>query len=202
MASGRLGLLALVCASGVVVACAQGRTRECPRRAGHPWPDARIQVSGLAWFSEDRLVLRRLPARLGTRFPKSGDWPRIPPEGAFGFAPIPPDCISGRKSEYIADASHDDRGAEWIGPVCGWRYRGSTWPDDRGRIECEGFAVQRFCARSPCTFRCTMGCTSIPFGWIQDPAASFSRPRPSQAGGLYGSSITQEGTENTGPLSW
>lgn len=168
-----------------------------------PWPDARLHVSGLAWFSEDRPVLRRLPARLKDTFP---------PE-VWGLA----QNTSGGRIRFRTDSTRlyfrggnpstsrmhhmTTVGQSGLDLYVNGEYRGSTWPNDRGRIECEGvLGVQRALREITLylplynglvleSFRLDPGSTLL-------PPASFALPKPVV---FYGSSITQGGcAENTG----
>jgi hypothetical protein len=201
MAHGRMGLFALIFM--LTRAFAEGDLADSPDALLIPWPDARLQVSGLAWFSEDRPELRRLPARLKDTFP---------PE-VWGLA----QNTSGGRIRFRTDSTRlyfkggnpgtsrmhhmTTVGQSGLDLYVDGEYRGSTWPNDRGRIECEAVvgtqrAVREVTLYLPLynglnleSFRLDPGATLL-------PPAPFAIPKPVV---YYGSSITQGGcAENTG----
>lgn len=168
-----------------------------------PWPDARLQVSGLAWFSEDRPVLRRLPARLKDTFP---------PE-VWGLA----QNTSGGRIRFRTDSTRlyfkggnsgtsrmhhmTTVGQSGLDLYVDGEYRGSTWPNDRGRIECEAMlgtqrAVRDITLYLPLYDGLSLEVFRLDPGSVLLPPAPFAIPKPVV---FYGSSITQGGcAENTG----
>jgi len=100
------------------------------------FPDARLTVHGLPWFSEDKPVLRRLPLRLKDSFrPPVWDLAQQPSGGRIRFrtdsSTVGLIAENPRFSNMHHMASVGENGFDLY---IGQDYLGSAWPDGAGKI--------------------------------------------------------------------
>jgi hypothetical protein len=100
------------------------------------FPDARLQVHGLPWFSEDQPVLRRLPLRLKDRF-RAPVWElaQDPSGGRIRFRTDSTTIGLVAENPHFSNMHHmASVGENGFDIYVDRRYRGSTWPDATGKI--------------------------------------------------------------------
>ncbi len=168
-----------------------------------PWTEAPVQVNGLAWFADDRPVLRRLPMRLKDTFPAD----------VWGLAQQP----SGGRLRFRTDSTRLHLRAENPGVsrmhhmttvgqsgldlYVDGEYRGSAWPDDKAQIERQWTLGNSQTPRDitvylPLYNGITLHSLRLDPGATLEAPAPYSIPKPVV---YYGSSITQGGcAENAG----
>jgi hypothetical protein len=100
------------------------------------FPDARLTVFGLPWFSEDSPVLRRLPMRLKDRFsPPVWELAQQPSGGRIRFRTDSTKIGLIARNPGFSNMHHmASVGENGFDLYVGREYRGSAWPDNRGKI--------------------------------------------------------------------
>ncbi len=116
--------------------CWAANAQPLPARQHLPFPDARLEVFGLPGFTEDKPVLRRLPARLKDKLrPPVWDLAQDPSGGRIRFrtdsTTIGLVAANPRFSNMHHMASVGENGFDLY--VDG-AYVGSAWPDASGKI--------------------------------------------------------------------
>ena len=164
--------------------------------------DSRMVVSGLAWFSEEKPVLRRLPSRMKDVLP-----PKV-----WGLAQSP----SGARIRFVTDTATIAVVAQVQAPVMGWAantansgldlyvdggYYGSAPADAEGVIRKE-WSIGKERKLREITLYLPMAKSIEVRDILLDHAAVVEAPRPfalAKPVVYYGSSITQgAGTSNPG----
>jgi hypothetical protein len=100
------------------------------------FPDARLEVSGLPWFNEDKPALRRLPSRLKDRFrPPVWDLAQDPSGGRIRFRTDSTRIGLVAENPYFSNMHHmASVGENGFDLYVGHDYQGSAWPDAAGKI--------------------------------------------------------------------
>src|ERR1035437_3881995 len=161
------------------------------------FPDARLGVYGLPWFSEDKPALRRLPLRLKDRFrPPVWDLAQDPSGGRIRFrtdsTTIGLVAANPRFSNMHHMASVGENGFDLY---VGRDYLGSAWPDAAGKMAKE-WQVGRQRKMRDITFylplykAVTIQELSLDADARLEPATPYATAKPIV---YYGSSITQGG---------
>ena len=103
------------------------------------FPDARLEVCGLPWFSEDKPALRRLPSRLSDRFrPPVWDLAQDPSGGRLRFRTDSTTIGLVAQNPYFSNMHHmPSVGENGFDLYLGRDYLGSAWPDAAGKISKE-----------------------------------------------------------------
>jgi len=107
-----------------------------PARQHLSFPDSRLEVHGLPWFSEDKPSLRRLPLRLKDRFrPPVWDLAQQPSGGRIRFRTDSTTVGLVAENPYFSNMHHmPSVGENGFDLYVGSDYVGSAWPDSAGRI--------------------------------------------------------------------
>ena len=170
------------------------------------FPDDRLQVNGLAWFTEDRSVLRRLPSRLKDTFrPPVWELAQQPSGGRIRFR---------TDSTRLAVVAHNPDtstmhhmtsiGQSGIDLYVDGEYRNSAWPDAKAQIIREWALGEEPRMREvtlylPLYKGLTVERLSLDPGATIGVPSSFALSRPVV---FYGSSITQGGCAENPGLSY
>ena len=107
-----------------------------PARVHIPFPDARLTVSGLPWFQEDQPVLRRLPPRLKSSF-REPVWSlaQEPSGGRIRFRTDSTRVGLVAENPGFSNMHHmASVGENGFDIYADGQYRGSAWPDPKGKI--------------------------------------------------------------------
>ena len=98
------------------------------------FPDARLEVSGLPWFNEDKPALRRLPSRLKDRFrPPVWDLAQDPSGGRIRFRTDSTRIGLIAQNPCLSNMHHmASVGENGFDLYVGHDYQGSAWPDAAG----------------------------------------------------------------------
>ncbi|MCF7763018.1 MAG: SGNH/GDSL hydrolase family protein [Verrucomicrobia bacterium] len=171
-----------------------------------PFPDERLTVSGLAWFSEDAPVLRRLPARLKESFrPAVWSQAQQPSGGRIRFATDSRTIAVAARNPDTSTMHHMTLvGQSGLDLYVNGRYLNSAWPDKEGRIAREWTVGEDRIFREitlylPLYKGIALEEIVIEPGSTLRPATPFSQIRPVV---YYGSSITQGGCAENPGLSY
>ena len=110
---------------------AESSSRQCIM-----FPDARLAVYGLPWFSEDSPVLRRLPARLKESFrPAVWNLAQSPSGGRIRFRTDSTTVGIVAENPGFSNMHHmPSVGENGFDIYVGRDYLGSAWPDKDGKI--------------------------------------------------------------------
>ena len=161
------------------------------------FPDARLQVCGLPWFSEDQPVLRRLPARLKDRFRRPvWDLAQDPSGGRLRFRTDSTTVGLVAENPYFSNMHHmDSVGENGFDLYVGSDYLGSAWPDATGKIVKEWRVgserkLRDFTLYLPLYKPVTIHELSLDAEARLEPARPYAIAKPVV---YYGSSITQGG---------
>jgi len=101
------------------------------------FPDSRMEINGLAWFEEDKPVLRRLPLRLKSTF-REPVWQlaQCTAGGRIRFRTDSKEIGIRAQTSGTATMPHITRiGQSGFDIWADSTYRGSAYPDDKGKIE-------------------------------------------------------------------
>jgi hypothetical protein len=103
------------------------------------FPDPRLKVYGLPWFSEDQPVLRRLPLRLKDRFrPPVWDLAQDPSGGRIRFRTDSTTISIVAENPGFSNMHHmTSVGENGFDLYIGRDYLNSAWPDPSGKINKE-----------------------------------------------------------------
>jgi len=182
---------------GLAMGRVPARAAESAPRQTIPFPDPRLAVYGLPWFSEDNPVLRRLPARLKDSFPHS----------VWGLAQDP----SGGRIRFRTDSTKvgilaqnpgfsnmhhmPSVGENGVDIYVGRDYVSSAWPDATGKIaQTWGVGQERqmrdITIYLPLYKSITIQSVTLDPDARLEPATPYAVAKPVV---YYGSSITQGG---------
>ena len=167
------------------------------------FPDARLKVSGLAWFDEDQSVLRRLPARLkDTLRPPVWSLAQQPSGGRIRFKTDSTKIAIVAQNPDTSTMHHMTTvGQSGFDLYVNGEYLNSAWPDKNGKITKEWSLGTKPELRDltiylPLYKAVTVKEIALEKGAKIEPPAPFALPKPVV---YYGSSITQGGcAENPG----
>jgi hypothetical protein len=112
---------------------------QMPGRQRIAFPDVRLEVFGLPWFSEDKPALRRLPLRLKDRFrPPVWDLAQDPSGGRIRFRTDSTTIGLIAENPGFSNMHHmASVGENGFDLYVGRDYVGSAWPDASGKISKE-----------------------------------------------------------------
>jgi hypothetical protein len=112
---------------------------QMPVRQRIAFPDVRLEVFGLPWFSEDKPALRRLPLRLKDRFrPPVWDLAQDPSGGRIRFRTDSTTIGLIAENPGFSNMHHmASVGENGFDLYVGRDYVGSAWPDASGKISKE-----------------------------------------------------------------
>ncbi len=171
-----------------------------------PFPDERLTVSGLAWFSEDKPALRRLPARLKESFrPSVWSLAQQPSGGRIRFATDSRTIAVAARNPDTSNMHHMTRvGQSGLDLYVNGRYLNSAWPDKDGWISREWTVgadrvFREITLYLPLYKGIALEEIVIEPGSSLRPAPPFAQIRPVV---YYGSSITQGGCAENPGLSY
>ena len=201
LAPGVFLFAASLCSDGQ---CAQ--LTESPNAQHIRLPDARLTVSGLAWFDEDKPVLRRLPARLKDTF-RSPVWSlaQQPSGGRIRFNTDSRKIAVEAQNPDTSTMHHMTRvGQSGLDLYVNGKYLNSAWPDKSGKILREWTVgaeheLREITIYLPLYKAITVKEIVIEKAAKLEPPAPFDSPRPVV---YYGSSITQGGCAENPGLSY
>jgi len=169
------------------------------------FPDDRLRVDGLPWFSEDRPVLRRLPARLKDTFrPPVWSLAQHPSGGRIRFRT---DSLAVTLTAQSPDPSAMHHmpsvGQNGFDLYVDGAYLGSAWPDKQGRIEKSWTVGSERALRDvvlylPLYKPVTVSAVVLDAGARVEAPSPYALPKPVV---YYGSSITQGGCASNAGLS-
>ncbi|MGO9201254.1 MAG: SGNH/GDSL hydrolase family protein [Limisphaerales bacterium] len=161
------------------------------------FPDARLQVSGLPWFAEDKPTLRRLPLRLKDRFrPPVWDLAQDPSGGRLRFRTDSTTIGLVAGNPHFSNMHHmASVGENGFDLYVGSEYVGSAWPDAAGKIAKEWRVGSERKLRDitlylPLYKAVTIQELSLDADAHLEPARPYAIAKPVV---YYGSSITQGG---------
>jgi hypothetical protein len=161
------------------------------------FPDQRLGVYGLPWFSEDTPALRRLPLRLKDRFrPPVWDLAQEPSGGRIRFRTDSTTIGIVAENPHFSNMHHmASVGENGFDLYVGGDYVGSAWPDSSGKIIRDWQIGQERGMRDvtlylPLYKPVTIRELSLDAGARLEPAKTYSTAKPIV---YYGSSITQGG---------
>jgi hypothetical protein len=162
-----------------------------------PFPDARLGVYGLPWFSEDQPALRRLPLRLKGRFrPPVWDLAQDPSGGRLRFRTDSTTIGLAAENPQFSNMHHmASVGENGFDLYVGAGYVGSAWPDASGKITKEWRIggerrMRDITLYLPLYKPATIHELSLDAGAILEAARPYGIAKPIV---YYGSSITQGG---------
>jgi lysophospholipase L1-like esterase len=184
-----------VLVAGVLSPCA-GADQPAVRQS-IPFPDARLTVSGLPWFSEDSPTLRRLPLRLKDQF-RSPVWSlaQQPSGGRIRFRTDSTTVGISAENPKFSNMHHmPSVGENGFDVYVGHDYMGSAWPDAAGKITKEWRVGRERSMRDitlylPLYKAVTIQSLSLDEGACLERATPYAIQKPIV---YYGSSITQGG---------
>jgi len=190
-----LKVLPLVLVTIVPEPAASGESE--PARQRVAFPDVRLQVYGLPWFSEDKPVLRRLPARLKDRFrPPVWSLAQDPSGGRLRFRTDSTTIGIVAENPFFSNMHHmASVGENGFDLYVGRDYIGSAWPDATGKIVKEWRVGRERKLRDitlylPLYKPVTIRELSVDAEARLEPARPYAIAKPVV---YYGSSITQGG---------
>ena len=161
------------------------------------FPDARLQVCGLPWFSEDKPALRRLPLRLKDRFrPAVWDLAQDPSGGRIRFRTDSTTIGLVAENPHFSNMHHmASVGENGFDLYVGREYVGSAWPDASGKMAKEWRVgherrMWEITLYLPLYKAVTIQELSLDADAHLEPAAPYAVAKPIV---YYGSSITQGG---------
>ena len=161
------------------------------------FPDARLEVYGLPWFSEDKPALRRLPLRLKDRFrPAVWDLAQDPSGGRIRFRTDSSTIGLVAENPHFSNMHHmASVGENGFDLYVGREYLGSAWPDGSGKMAKEWRVGRERRMRDitlylPLYKAVTIQELSLDADAHLEPAAPYAIAKPIV---YYGSSITQGG---------
>jgi hypothetical protein len=161
------------------------------------FPDARLEVCGLPWFSEDKPALRRLPLRLKDRFrPAVWDLAQDPSGGRIRFRTDSTTIGLVAENPHFSNMHHmASVGENGFDLYVGREYVGSAWPGASGkmakewRVGCER-RMRDITLYLPLYKAVTIQELSLDVDAHLEPASPYAVAKPIV---YYGSSITQGG---------
>lgn len=167
------------------------------------FPDARLVVSGLPWFDEDKPVLRRLPARLKDTFrPPVWSLAQQPSGGRIRFRTDSPKIAIDAQNPDTSTMHHMTTiGQSGFDLYVNGEFLNSAWPDKTGKITKEWTVGAKREMRDLTIYLPLYKGVAVKEIILDKDAkveapAPFALPRPVV---YYGSSITQGGcAENPG----
>ena len=170
------------------------------------FPDARLKISGLAWFDEDKPVLRRLPSRLKNTF-RSPVWSlaQQPSGGRIRFRSDSRRIAIEARNPDTSTMHHMTRvGQSGLDLYVNGKYLNSAWPDKSGKIVREWTVgaereLREITIYLPLYKAITVKEIVIEKSAKLEPPAPFDLPKPVV---YYGSSITQGGCAENPGLSY
>jgi hypothetical protein len=161
------------------------------------FPDPRLSVHGLPWFTEDKPVLRRLPLRLKDRFrPPVWDLAQDPSGGRVRFRTDSTRVGLVAENPYFSNMHHmASVGENGFDLYVGHDYQGSAWPDAAGKIAKEWRVGRERKMRDitlylPLYKAVTIQEVNLDADAHLEPATPYAIRKPIV---YYGSSITQGG---------
>jgi hypothetical protein len=161
------------------------------------FPDARLEVCGLPWFSEDKPALRRLPLRLKDRFrPAVWDLAQDPSGGRIRFRTDSTTIGLVAENPHFSNMHHmASVGENGFDLYVGREYVGSAWPDASGKMAKEWRVGRERKMRDitlylPLYKAVTIQELSLDGDAHLEPASPYAVAKPIV---YYGSSITQGG---------
>jgi hypothetical protein len=161
------------------------------------FPDARLDVCGLPWFSEDKPALRRLPLRLKDRFrPAVWDLAQDPSGGRIRFRTDSTTIGLVAENPHFSNMHHmASVGENGFDLYVGREYVGSAWPDASGKMAKEWRVGHERRMRDitlylPLYKAVTIQELSLDVDAHLEPASPYAVAKPIV---YYGSSITQGG---------
>src|SRR5665213_337085 len=169
------------------------------------FPDPRLTVNGLAWFEDDKPVLRRLPLHLKDSFrpavwglaqqPSGGRIRFKTDSNKIGIRARNPDTTGLHHMTTIAQSGFDI--------YVNNEYRGSAWPDETGNIVKEwpvgkSHALREITIYLPLYKAVTISEIVLVSGARIEAPSSFALNKPVV---YYGSSITQGGCASNPGMS-
>jgi len=171
-----------------------------PQAAGRqaiPFPDPRLRVHGLPWFSEDSPVLRRLPARFKDRLrPAVWALAQHTTGGRIRFRTDSTTIGVTAENPGFSNMHHmASVGENGFDIYVDGAYLGSAWPDGGGRITREwqigrGRRMRNVMLYLPLYKAVTVHEIRLDADAKLEPPLAYAVPRPVV---YYGSSITQGG---------
>ena len=191
---------------GAVVAQVQGGLADSAEAQHISFPDARLAVTGLAWFEEDKPALRRLPLRLKDSFrapvwnlgqqPSGGRIRFKTDSGRIAIRAQNPDTSGMHHMTTIGQSGFDIYVDD--------EYLGSAWPDKSGNILKEWNVGQSGVRRDitlylPLYKGVTIQEIVLEASAKIEPARRFALSKPVV---YYGSSITQGGCASNPGMSY
>ena len=192
-----------LCAASFCYTVVPAQLPDWPDAQHIAFPDARLKISGLAWFDEDKPELRRLPARLRETFrPPVWSLAQQPSGGRIRFKTDSTKIgIVAQNSDTSTMHHMTTVGQSGFDLYVNGEYISSAWPDKSGTIVKEwSTGTQRELRDITIYLPLYKGVTVKELvlekdGKIEAPTA-FALPKPVV---YYGSSITQGGcAENPG----
>jgi hypothetical protein len=167
------------------------------------FPDARLKVSGLAWFDEDKPELRRLPARLKDTFrPPVWSLAQQPSGGRIRFKTDSSKITIVAQNPDTSTMHHMTTvGQSGFDLYVNGEYCNSAWPDNSGQIVKEWSVGAKSQLRDITIYLPLYKAVTVKEIVLEknaklEPPAPFALPKPVV---YYGSSITQGGcAENPG----
>lgn len=193
----------MLAAIPVLLAAAQAGFLESPDSQRLAFPDPRIVVSGLAWFEEDKPVLRRLPARLKESFrPAVWSLAQQPSGGRLRFRTDSSRIGIVASNPGTGTMHHmTSIGQSGFDLYLDGEYQNSAWPDKDGKIAKEWAAGAAAGPRDVTIYLPLYKGVTVK-EIVLDKGAKVEAPRPFALAKpvlYYGSSITQGGcAENPG----
>jgi len=120
----------------VAIVCQSASAQPVTARQRITFPDARLEVHGLPWFSEDKPALRRLPLRLKDRFrPPVWDLAQDPSGGRIRFRTDSTTIGLVAANPHFSNMHHmASVGENGFDLYAGRSYAGSAWPDAAGKM--------------------------------------------------------------------
>jgi hypothetical protein len=200
-----LALRAAISLAAAAYCCGLGHAQlvDSPDAQHIAIPDARLKVSGLAWFDEDKPELRRLPARLKETFrPAVWSLAQQPSGGRIRFktdstkiaiVAMNPDTSTMHHMTSVGQSGFD--------LYVNGEYLNSAWPDKSGKITKEWSVGAKREGRDITIYLPLYKAVTVKEIVVEKdatigPPAPFVLPKPVV---YYGSSITQGGcAENPG----
>ena len=170
---------------------------QMPVRQRIAFPDVRLEVFGLPWFSEDKPALRRLPLRLKDRF-RSPVWDlaQDPSGGRIRFRTDSTTIGLIAENPGFSNMHHmASVGENGFDLYVGRDYVGSAWPDASGKISKEWRVGRERRMRDITLYLPLYKAVAIQELSL-DADAQLERPKPYAVPKpivYYGSSITQGG---------
>ena len=181
----------------VAIACHTSRGELTAARQHLPFPDSRLEVFGLPWFSEDKPALRRLPLRLKDRFrPPVWNLAQDPSGGRIRFRTDSTTIGLVAENPQFSNMHHmASVGENGFDLYIDGAYLGSAWPDAAGKILKEWTVgrerkIRNITLYLPLYKGVTISEMSVDDGARLEPAAPYAIRKPVV---YYGSSITQGG---------